>query len=616
LTPKDDRPRGAKASVCWFEPLQLIRTGQQVAIATLFGRHGLPHKIEAVSPPEPAKVSDQEHWAVGAGDTSGQEPLWSDYADKPGPFWFDYLADTGDGWDATATIAYQLSRDALDLRLPATERTVRTEKGSLLIFGGDTVYPVPSLQAYEERLVLPFRTMFPPQGAEQESQPVRDRGCGDKLPGPDVFAIPGNHDWYDGLVSFTRLFCSQQWFAGWRAPQQRSYFALRLPAKWWLLGTDLQLGSEIDAEQERFFREVADKMAPDDRVIICHPEPYWIYETLNPNPYAYRSVHRLEANFGDRIRVHLSGDLHHYVRHESADGRNKIVAGGGGAFLHLTARPDTDVLRDEEQDGEPSPPSGLFRRCEIYPAPNVSTRLALSGPFTFHVRNPSFGLATALAYAVIGEALVSPVLRPDDPAGLWEEVVARLFTDPFSLLLVASTILGIVLFTDTASRLYRWTAGTAHALCHVSAAAAVAHGSALLAGAWLPDSLWRFPAVSLATALGGYVIGPLITSLYLTASLLLFGRHRDEASSALRCPDYKNFLRFRIGVDGDLTIFPVAIDRVARRWSRSGRQSESRHSFLAPSGGSAPRLIEDPLEVTGASRPVAKANLPRTSPVT
>jgi hypothetical protein len=206
-------------------------------------------------------------------------------------------------------------------------------------------------------------------------------------------------------------------------------------------------------------------------------------------------------------------------------------------------------------------------------------------------------VATALAYLVIGVALVSPVLRPQDPMGLWEEIVTHLFTDPFSLLLVASTVLGIVLFTDTSSRIYRWSAGSAHALSHIIAAAGIAHGSAWLAGAWLQDSLWRFPSVSLATALGGYMVGPLIVSLYLTASLLVFGRHRDEASSALRCPDYKNFLRFRIGPDGDLTIFPVAIDRVARRWHRPTRASEAGSPTLEPAGGTDPRLIEGPITI-------------------
>jgi hypothetical protein len=595
----DDRPQAAKPSVCWFEPLQLIRTGRQVALATIFGRYGRPHAIEAVTSPE--VLGRPAIPTVHAAPPD--EAPWHDYADQAVPFWFDYLADTGDGWDATATVAYHLSRPTLDPKLPVTGENVPTRRGNLLVFGGDTVYPTPSLQTYEERLVLPFRSVFPAQDQENDPKPAGADQRGTPAHKPDVYAIPGNHDWYDGLVSFTRLFCSKQDFAGWRAPQRRSYFALRLPGKWWLIGTDLQLGSEIDAEQEKFFRELAAEMADDDRIIVCHPEPYWVYETLAPNPFAYRSVHRLEQSFGNRIWVHISGDLHHYLRHESPDGRQRIIAGGGGAFLHLTARPDTDVLRTaSEADAKQGGTSGLFRRCAIYPSTRMSSWLALSGPLRFHIRNPSFGFATALAYAAIGQALVSPGLRPTNPVGLWEEVVTRLFSDPFSLLLVSTTVLGIVLFTDTRSRTYRWIAGSVHALCHVGAAAAVAHASATLAVASLHGSLWRFPAVSFGTALGGYLVGPLITSVYLTASLLLFGRHREEASSALRCPDFKNFLRFRIEAAGDLTIYPVGIDRVARRWQRPKGKSSAGPLRVEPVGGTAPHLIEEPLHVP-AQRP-------------
>ncbi|HEY6179460.1 MAG TPA: hypothetical protein VIX73_33625, partial [Kofleriaceae bacterium] len=70
-------------------------------------------------------------------------------------------------------------------------------------FGGDLVYPVASREEYEQRLVMPYEHALPHTRA----------------PHPDVFAIPGNHDWYDSLISFTRRFCSERWFAGWRTRQ-------------------------------------------------------------------------------------------------------------------------------------------------------------------------------------------------------------------------------------------------------------------------------------------------------------------------------------------------------------------------------------------------------------
>src|SRR3982074_2280746 len=91
------------------------------------------------------------------------------------------------------------------------------------------------------------------------------------------FPVPGNHDWYDSLVSFTRLFCQRRWFAGWKTRQNRSYFALRLPHRWWLIGTDVQLDSDIDVPQVRYFKHIAKKMSGGDRIILCAAEPHWIY---------------------------------------------------------------------------------------------------------------------------------------------------------------------------------------------------------------------------------------------------------------------------------------------------------------------------------------------------
>ncbi|WP_210346468.1 hypothetical protein, partial [Microvirga aerilata] len=43
------RPKKAKSSVCWYAPLQLLRTSQQVAIATVFGRHADPRLVEGIT---------------------------------------------------------------------------------------------------------------------------------------------------------------------------------------------------------------------------------------------------------------------------------------------------------------------------------------------------------------------------------------------------------------------------------------------------------------------------------------------------------------------------------------------------------------------------------------
>jgi len=39
--------------------------------------------------------------------------------------------------------------------------------------------------------------------------------------GPVCFAIPGNHDWLDGLECFLRYICCRDWMGGWLLPQVR-----------------------------------------------------------------------------------------------------------------------------------------------------------------------------------------------------------------------------------------------------------------------------------------------------------------------------------------------------------------------------------------------------------
>ncbi|MPR10968.1 hypothetical protein FS320_29345 [Microvirga tunisiensis] len=568
------RPKKAKPSVCWYAPLQLLRTSQQVAIATIFGRHADPRLVEGITRDDGSQSGVQGSAPFGPYDYSGQ----------PAPFWLDYISDTGDGWDAIYTVAYHAAQDKLTLS-PGEARDDRTsgaqtERGSILIFGGDEVYPAASLEAYETRLILPFEHAFPKQGT------------GWLRSSPHVFAVPGNHDWYDSLVSFTRLFCSRGSFAGWEAPQQRSYFALKLPKGWWLIGTDLQLGNDIDGPQHAFFERLEKQIGPEESVILCHAEPNWINEKVYPDEYAYRSIRELEALFGDRIKLFLAGDYHHYSRHENERGVQKIVAGGGGAFLHLTHGHDDTVLEGDEGEAP-------FLCRKKFPSRRYSWWLAWTNLLLFPIRNWSFGFATAPAYAVTASALITPDTQVNSATELLLQVVQRLSWEPFSLFWVVAVATGVVFFTDTSKLWYRWTAGLVHAFSHI--AAAVLLGGAIVAmlrtglvefrPEWLP---WQPPLAALATAVAGYIVGPLVLALYLTLSLNVFRHHRDDASSALRSPHYKNFLRLCIAPSGELTIYPVGIQRTASRFGPSAGPTPSR---LQPLNGTRPFLIEDPVVI-------------------
>src|SRR5258708_120618 len=184
----------------WYDPLQLLRTGIQVAISTIFSENADYRQIEALGSPE------------------DPEPEFK-APDGKSDFWVDIACDVGDGWNSTYSIASAIAQPELRLRDPSSNQEISTRRGQVLIFGGDEVYPLSSRDAYQEKLVRPYRTAL----------------C-HTLPGqhPHLYAIPGNHDWYDSLVSFTRLFCTGRWIGGWKTCQKRSYFVLGLPHGWWI----------------------------------------------------------------------------------------------------------------------------------------------------------------------------------------------------------------------------------------------------------------------------------------------------------------------------------------------------------------------------------------------
>jgi hypothetical protein len=178
-------------------------------------------------------------------------------------------------------------------------------------------------------------------------------------------------------------------------------------------------------------------------------------------------------------------------------------------------------------------------------------------------------------------------------------VVQRLSWGPFSLFWVVAVATGVVFFTDTSKLWYRWTAGLVHTFTHIAAAVLLGRAIVAMLRVWLvefgPEWLaWQPPLAALATALSGYIVGPVVLALYLTLSLNVFRHHRDDASSALRSPHYKNFLRLCIVPSGELTIYPVGIRRIASRFGPSAGSTPSRRQ---PLNRTRLFLIEDPVVI-------------------
>lgn len=544
--------------VDWYEPGQLVRTGISTLISTIFSRSADQRLLEAL------KADPIEYFDYSVDDSNAER----------GQIWIDYVADTGDGFNSTYAVASAIAHRTLDVADP-TGAVHGTQRGRVLVFGGDLTYPVASRDRYERQLVMPY------EHALQYSE----------APHPDVYAIPGNHDWYDSLVAFTRRFCSKRWFAGWRTQQRVSYFALQLPHDWWLLGTDVQLGSDVDADQVAYFKAIAAKMTERSRIILCNAEPHWIYDKKYPDLDRDVGSHLrfLEDHvFQHKIAVFLAGDLHHYRRHSDDHGHHKIVAGGGGAFLHPTHDCDVNTLPGLTED------QPFKLRCS-YPSPETSRALTWRN-LLFPITSWPFGLITAVLYLMTCRAMQIDVsaLGLGDIGEVAGKVLYATLSGPTTLLWVSLLIGGIVLFTDTHSVRYRVFGGLCHALAHLLAVFFIGWGASWLMARWqLPLSL-EFLSIGGLIFAGGWIVGSLVMGIYLFVSLNCFGRHSNEAFSALAIPDWKNFLRLHIDTDGALRIYPIGIDRVPRRW-----QQASNDPRLVPWDDRAtrPRLIEPPIAI-------------------
>jgi hypothetical protein len=103
--------------------------------------------------------------------------------------------------------------------------------------------------------------------------------------------------------------------------------------------------------------------------------------------------------------------------------------------------------------------------------------------------------------------------------------------------------------------------------------------------------------LGLVWVLGG-VGGALGVSGYLWATNCL-GFHANEAYAPLHHRDLKNFLRLHIDATGTLTIYPIGIDRVCRRW-RFRPDDPAGAPWLGPAGDPpVVHLIESPVVIGG-----------------
>jgi len=607
--------------VSWFHPIEIVRTAVRVLLASEIARYVDRRESQASLPKVGSSYGEYET-AAGEARKLGFD---ADFSDKD-TVWIDYVADAGDGWNATYTTAMFVGQE----KLSVDGLSEQLDRANLLVFGGDNVYPTPSPQAYNDRLARPFEAAFPGPSEALSGQPAKK---------PLLFAIPGNHDWYDGLTSFLRVFCRGRSFGAWQTKQTRSYFSVKLPAGWMIWGCDIQLDTEPDSVQLAHFIDLTkDNGEPDaanpnkkNRIILCTAKPAWIRE-MHRDPLAYKNY----WSFLDHIRkakgtveVSIAGDLHHYIRYTTRSGRHQITAGGGGSFLRGThdmpnaCNPPNLTTDGLAVEGETET---YLDSGSAFPSRTESRRLAV-GALKFPLLRRSWlfcallGLVYFMLFWSLGRLspdatmsdLQSAVTTAHSMSGGLEglvDYVGRLLSAivvrPSAAMVPLVVLLLFGAFCSLAnhrSRIaVRWSWGVGHGLIHLSFAILIASLVVKLAASrfgsdFLVWETWQLFSVYAAIVAVGGVVGGMLMGLYLVLSDALVTLHTNEAFSAQALPDYRCFLRMKVEQSGRLTIYPIGVRRAPRTWRRKLDRVEG-EAYFGPHG-EMPRahLIEGPIFV-------------------
>jgi hypothetical protein len=186
---------------------------------------------------------------------------------------------------------------------------------------------------------------------------------------------------------------------------------------------------------------------------------------------------------------------------------------------------------------------------------------------------------------------------------MWESPTAFLLS-----LLVLASLVGMVRFAHDASGIGRFLLGLAHSTLQVASVAGVMMAASYLS-ALGTEGVWSLLAFLGLVGLLGGISGMMGMAGYLWVTGF-FGLHNTEAYAPLHHQDQKHFLRLHIQPDGALTVYPIGIHRVGRRWTL--RPDAPAHApWFAPDGPEpAPHLIERPIVI---GRSTSRSDAPAVS---
>jgi hypothetical protein len=635
-------PPHERVPVAWYAPPVLLQAGEELVQSQNFQRN----------------LDRRESFSAALA------PI--DLSQRDGALGIDFIADTGDGGNATFAVA----KAAL-----AAQLAVRGEQGQalslpeadVLLFGGDLAYPGASGPVYQYRFFEPFTL------AQDPASRFRASGATQKI----VAAIPQNHDWFDSASTFCRYFVAQDKgdFLGARTPQRQTYFALKLPQGFWVLGFDWALTGDLDRQQFEAFRALLDptrddSLQPGDDLLLIYPEPYWTRELGDGAPDGYpRRYQRLEALLearGARIRLRLAGDLHHYHREslDAAGGTTHLVTcGASGAFLHPTHSLDVQArkvldrapessaidaeLRHRVRVGRGSSAEGqTFTPQATWPAPATTRALAwrnLWALFTLRFTrapwrqglpasmrdlwqsNLAFALAIGALYGInayVNSFVFTLSFAPDGFKPMQQFAFGEAATGWLGAMVFSPLATGInlamlagcvrIAWEGPAHWFWRASSGFLHGMAHGFCIFALYWMAAHLLAPWLAvlgpvATLTGGLGLWLAVAVAGVVVGGALFGLYLAVMSGIFGQLPNNAFGSLAIEDHKGFLRMRLA-PGGLEVLMLGTDRVAptTNWRVIDR-------FVIGKTAVAQRSVSEPGFVGASGHSISNMSMPRRS---
>ncbi|OFW89292.1 MAG: hypothetical protein A3B66_00460 [Alphaproteobacteria bacterium RIFCSPHIGHO2_02_FULL_46_13] len=577
--------------VHWFSPIVLGKIVKKVIASSLFAQYADRRLMQAS-----LDILNEK-------DTLEQRSFAADglFKAKDGAVWLDYVADLGDGFDSTYSIAYLLGQKKLNIN------QYELPRAACLIMGGDQVYPDASRYDYETRMQRPYEFAFP-----RTNKPGAEH--------PNVYLIPGNHDWYDGLTLFLAKFCRgrETQLGSWKATQNRSYFAIHLSDDWWVWGYDSQLEEDIDIPQANYFASIARLMNPNSKVILCASVPTWLKADMYSKDASERDLYYRGLDYianiirnecpGAKIPVVLSGDLHHYSRYEAKEsGVNFVTAGGGGAFLHPThhlkdtlkitwAKSVQTLNLSRKADA-----SGVEKEA-CYPSREDSQHMAI-GNLLFIFKNYDFCLSLGVIYWVCSLLILSwgnyYAILPD--GGYFNQMSALFFT-PISVALFAVFLGVLINYVAMPDKKRRVIFGVPHAIIHF--------GILLISTIYFTNLLQPLQNIGLGELLyfltfgvgmifSGF-LGGFIWGIYLLIISYFFGLHANDAFSAMRKDSFRHFIRMKLEKDA-ITLYPIGLDNSPKRkdWKLNNlyKENDQNEPAIIPIHPLEPRLIEEPIKI-------------------